>query len=80
MSHVTYHTSHATRQICIGRNMSLAVFNVSPDGRMSAITQGMRLGANLKSGEQKAPTHARTHADPKSQTPKPKPQTPHTNR
>ena len=56
--------------------MSLAVFNVSPDGRMSAITQGMRLGANWKSGEQKAPTHARTHVDPKSQTPKPKPQTP----
>ncbi len=39
------------RLICVGKNMSLAVFNVSPDGRMSPITQGMRLGANLRSGD-----------------------------
>lgn len=37
--------------ICVGKNMSLAVFNVAPDGRMSPITQGMRLGANLRSGD-----------------------------
>jgi hypothetical protein len=37
--------------ICVGRNMSLAVFSVQPDGRVSPITQGMRLGANLRSGD-----------------------------
>ena len=31
--------------------MSLAVFSVQSDGRVSAITQGMRLGANLRSGD-----------------------------
>ena len=44
-------TAGPLRLICVGKNMSLAVFNVSPDGRMSPITQGMRLGANLRSGD-----------------------------
>jgi hypothetical protein len=47
----TAHIAGPPRLICVGKNMSLAVFNVSPDGRMSPITQGMRLGANLRSGD-----------------------------
>jgi hypothetical protein len=41
----------SSKLICVGRNMSLAVFNVAADCRMSPITQGMRLGANLRSGD-----------------------------